>query len=119
MHTPETRNQFLHLRVQGWSFNRISSQIGVSKPTLIAWNRSNASEITALRTAQQTETREDLLAVNKQHIAFLTKKLDAIRQELLSRELERVPTRQLESLASERFKLPGWDALQFAAEQFL
>src|SRR5437016_14545852 len=45
MHPASTRQEFLRLRVQGLSFARISRQLGVSKPTLIAWSRQSRKEI--------------------------------------------------------------------------
>ena len=39
MHPVSTRSEFLRLRVQGRSLSSIARQLGVSKPTLIAWNR--------------------------------------------------------------------------------
>src|SRR5215470_12944980 len=49
MHSTETINQFLNLRVQGWSFARIAEQLQVSKPTLLAWNRKYHSRIDSMK----------------------------------------------------------------------
>ena len=35
----ETQNRFVGLRAEGWSFDRIAQELGVSKPTLIDWSR--------------------------------------------------------------------------------
>jgi hypothetical protein len=91
MHSTETRNQFLKLRVQGLSFNRIVSQIGVSKPTLIAWSRKRHAEIQSQR-ASVNLTRDDALKLSfEQEVAHLNIKIKAIRQELLSRSLQTSP----------------------------
>jgi transposase-like protein len=39
MYTPETRQKFIERRAQGWSFVRISSELGVARSTLIEWSR--------------------------------------------------------------------------------
>jgi transposase len=35
----ETIARFIFLRSQGWSYDRITPELGVSKPTLIKWSR--------------------------------------------------------------------------------
>jgi transcriptional regulator with XRE-family HTH domain len=45
MKDQSVKEEFLKLRAKGWSFNRIAKQLGVSKPTLLAWSRDFALEI--------------------------------------------------------------------------
>ena len=47
MHSNATPNEFPRLRTGGLSFARISRQLGVSKPTLIAWSRQAQTDIHA------------------------------------------------------------------------
>ena len=42
------KQDFIHLRAQGLSFEKISVEIGVSKPTLIKWNQEFSEEIANL-----------------------------------------------------------------------
>ena len=100
MHSLDTKNEFLKLRVQGYSFARISAQLRVSKPTLIAWSRRCQAEIQALKTAHTQTLQAALAASNDQELNRLTMHLKFLEHELLSRSLRPVPTSDLESLAS-------------------
>src|SRR5215475_10434079 len=101
MHSIEVRNQFLQLRVAGWSFAQISSRLGVSKPTLIKWNRRRAARIQGLKTTENAYRDQQLQADNELQLKRLEIFLTAIRQELLSRNLESTPTDVLESMVGE------------------
>jgi hypothetical protein len=101
MHSIEVRNQFLQLRVAGWSFAQISSRLGVSKPTLIKWNRRRAAGIQALKTTEDAYRDQKLQADNELQLTRLETFLTAIRQELLSRNLESTPTDVLESMVDD------------------
>jgi transposase len=101
MHSIETRNTFLKLRVQGWSFARISAHIGVSKPTLIDWSRRRSSEIQAFKRSETERHNESLHASSDAEAARLTISLNSLKQELLSRDLRSVSTEQLESTAAD------------------
>jgi hypothetical protein len=110
MHSIETRNPFLKLRVQGWSFARISAHIGVSKPTLIDWSRRRSSEIQSLKRFQTERESKSLQATSDAEAHRLTIFLSSLRQELLSREFRSISTEQLQSLISRLER--QFDALQ-------
>ena len=101
MHPTETRNQFLKLRIQGWSFDRIGRHLGVSKPTLIAWSRRRASELSALHAAETKNLWRTLEIARQEALDRLTIKLRGVQQELLSRDLKSVPTSCLESMEAQ------------------
>jgi len=101
MHPLSTRNEFLRLRRSGLSFARIGRQLGVSKQTLIAWNRQCHDAIQTALTEDQKCVARDLAVSSNQELADLTRKLDVLRQELASRTLREVPTAHLETLAGE------------------
>ena len=52
MHTNETKDKFLELRLKGHSLAKIAEAIGVSKPTLVQWNRDCQEELRELRSAE-------------------------------------------------------------------
>jgi hypothetical protein len=110
MHSIETRNAFLKLRVQGWSFARISAHIGVSKPTLIDWSRRRSPEMQSLKNSQTESQNESLQATSDAEAHRLTIFLSSLRQELLSREFRSTSTEQLQSLISRLER--QFDALQ-------
>ena len=113
MHSPSTRTEFLRLRIQGRSLSSIARQLGVSKPTIIAWNRQAQPEIHAALLDDQKRRDSDLASSANQELADLTRKHTAVRQELLSRALREIPTPSLEILAGElRQKIQHLESLK-------
>ncbi|HWV98760.1 MAG TPA: hypothetical protein VNZ64_03605 [Candidatus Acidoferrum sp.] len=101
MHPIATRNEFVRLRSLGLSLARIGRQLGVSKPTLIAWGRRSRPDIDA-RIAE--DHQRNLKAIDDEvarQLADLTRKHNALKQELLSRAFRDVPTPHVETLAGE------------------
>jgi hypothetical protein len=101
MHTPETRNQFLKLRARGLSFNRISAQLHISKPTLIAWSRKCTTELRSLKEAAQQQLQSDLLATREEEFNRLNTLISALRQELVTRALRPLSNHDIEKRISE------------------
>ena len=98
MHTTQTKNEFVKLRAQGWSFARISSQLRVSKPTLLAWNRQHLSQHHSPR-AQELKALQEIL-VPEEELLRCIPQIRVVEQELASRTLQKVPTDQLHRLAA-------------------
>ena len=48
MKNHDNKEKFIELRALGLSFDKISLEIGVSKPTLIKWNRECSKEVANL-----------------------------------------------------------------------
>ena len=101
MHSLATRNEFLRLRIAGLSFSRIARQLGVSKPTLIAWSRASQPELDSGRAEVQDRAQDEISTKANQQLAELERRHGALRQELFSRALRDIPTACLETLAGE------------------
>jgi len=101
MHSPSTRAEFLRLRTAGLSFAHIARQLGVSKPTLIAWSRASRTALDSGRAKAQAQLQAEISTSANQELAELKRRHDALRQELLSRSLREIPTSCLEILAGE------------------
>src|SRR5437764_118911 len=101
MHPATTRREFLQLRVQGLSFARIARQLGVSKPTLIAWSRQSRQEIASRLVEHAQRVEDEITSSAAQQLVDLNRKRAAIRQELISRALREIPTAGLETLYGE------------------
>ena len=61
MHTNETKDKFLELRLKGHSLAKISGTIGVSKPTLVQWNRESQAQLRELRSAELEALHDRIL----------------------------------------------------------
>jgi hypothetical protein len=101
MHSHSSRTEFLRLRVQGLSLAAIGRRLGISKPTLIKWNREAQSQINAAIVADQQLINQEIATTASEQLADLNKKLHAIKQELLSRSLRDISTPVLETLAGD------------------
>ena len=71
MHSASTRNDFLRLRIAGLSFARIARQLGVSKPTLIAWSRASQPELDSGRAEVQARLQEEVTNANQDATCFI------------------------------------------------
>jgi len=99
MYPTTKHDEFLRLRVQGVSLASIGRRLGISKPTIIKWQRKFHAEIIAAAETERQRTREALAIPDE--IAGLNRKLAALKQELLSRALRDTPTAHLETLAGQ------------------
>src|SRR3954467_10420626 len=95
MHPQTTINQFIDLRSQGFSLSRIADQLGVSKRTLIDWNREHQADITALRALELEAFHEKILASHEQELSRLAACQSKIDEELAKRFLETLSTDKL------------------------
>ncbi len=71
MKDQSVKEKFIALRAMGWSFNRISMEIGVSKPTLIDWSRSLSLEIQNRRAIEHESLLEQCSLTQEGRIQFL------------------------------------------------
>lgn len=53
MKEEETRERFIELRAEGLSYEKISKELKVSKPTLIEWSRTMATELHNAKTIRK------------------------------------------------------------------
>jgi lambda repressor-like predicted transcriptional regulator len=95
MHSTETKNQFIELRAQGRTLASLASQLGVSKRTLIDWNRQSAPEIQALRAVEIEALHEKILASHEQELTRLGAFQRKLDDELANRAVETIPTDKL------------------------
>jgi hypothetical protein len=100
MHPKHKKDEFLYLRSQNWSLNRISKEIGVCRTTLVEWNREFGPALRVIRSIDLDELHEQILNARRQDLARLVEHQSAIEKELASRTLEDLPTEKLFRLAA-------------------
>ena len=95
----QNKESFIQLRAQGLSFDKISAQIGISKPTLIKWDRECSKEVANLMYFNFEKLIEQykLLKINK--IEAFANTLKRVLDELSKRNFENVSTKDLVSIA--------------------
>jgi hypothetical protein len=77
MHSRSIHTEFLRLRVQGLSLAAIGRRLGISKPTLIKWNREAQSQINAAIVADQQLINQEIATTASEQLADPNKKLHA------------------------------------------
>ncbi len=96
----ETIARFIFLRSQGWSFNRITVELNVSKPTLIKWSRQHQFEIGNLRATETEQLAEVVFGQRHERWRSLAGQLKKIEAEIEKRDLEEIPASRLHGIAA-------------------
>ena len=84
MKEKENKEKFIELRAQGYSYEKISRQIKISKPTLIKWQSDLNKEISELEDLNY----QNIIDEHKLSKSFRIKKLSAMLEKVL-KEMER------------------------------
>jgi transposase len=117
--TLKTKQQFVELRANNESYEKIAKKLKVSKTTLIVWARECGTDIDNLR-AITYEALQEQYKVGQQHrLEMWSEQLEAVRTELKTRGLADVPTLKLVELLetlSEKLKTEAYN-IQFKSEE--
>lgn len=95
----QTREKFIHLRSQGYSFEKISKEINVSKPTLIKWDQEYSKEIANLIFFNSENLIEEFRLLKIHKIEALAYTLKRVLEELSKRNFENIGTKDLLAMA--------------------
>ncbi|HEY5536820.1 MAG TPA: hypothetical protein VIL99_18035 [Ignavibacteria bacterium] len=82
MHTETRKNEFLSLRAQGLSFDKISEKLKINKKTLIRWNKERLNEINSLKESAFESMMESLQVSTKNRVKLLADELNKINASL-------------------------------------
>jgi len=99
MHDDKTIQRFIELRASGWTYARLMTELGVSKPTLIAWSRKHQFQIQNLKAIELEALSEQWLASITARVNSLGEQLRKVEAELARREPADLSTPQLFALA--------------------
>lgn len=91
----EAKEKFLELRARGMSFAQISAQIGVSKTTLIKWNREMAHALARLHSLHQAALLEKYQKMELVRFSVFANTLNAAVKELKTRHFSEMPLPEL------------------------
>ena len=96
----ETINRFIVLRSQGWSFNRIATELQLSKPTLIKWSRQHQFAIANLRATETEALAERVFRQRHERWEVLGRQLKRLEDEIEKRDLDEIPASRLHAIAA-------------------
>jgi transcriptional regulator with XRE-family HTH domain len=95
MESTNTKEKFIELRAQGYSFDKIAKELGKAKQTLVDWSRELQEEI-ANRKALELEALYEKFYLLKEHrLKTFGATLSKLQKEIESRNLSDVPTDKL------------------------
>jgi len=100
MKTIEQKEQFIQLRAQGFSFDKIAEKLEVSKPTLIKWNGEFLEEVKEQQFHELDNLLNEYQVHRKKRFEQNCKLLNACYAELEKKtdKLERLSVLELEKL---------------------
>lgn len=95
--TLDERQQFIELRAKGFSFQRISDELDISKPTLIEWAKDTGTsrDIQNQRTLIVDDLQERYAITRRHRIEVFGHYLQKAKHELSSRDMSDIPTERL------------------------
>ena len=99
MHDDNTVQRFIQLRAQGWTYERLMTELNVSKPTLIAWCRKHQFQIQNLKAIEMEALGDKWLASVTDRVDGLGGQLRLVEAEIRQRSVSDLSTAQLYSLA--------------------
>lgn len=112
MKDTKTIEEFIALRAQGWSFDRIAKKLKTAKQTLINWSGTYSVEI-AQRKALELEALQEQYFITKEgKIKLLGEAVKALKTELDKRDLADVPTAKLYELLERYHELARAEAIE-------
>ena len=97
---PETLDRFIELRAQGWPILRISTELNVSRPTLIEWSRRHRYRIQNLRAFHNEVISQNSKLSRQDCLQLLGDHLRRLCDELARRDLADIPTARLVGLCA-------------------
>jgi predicted DNA-binding protein YlxM (UPF0122 family) len=95
MITTEEKNQIAVLRAQDVSYMKIAEKLNISKPTIIEAVKDMENLILNLRGIEIEALMETLNITHRHRLETLSKMLDKIKTEILSRDLKDIPADKL------------------------
>jgi hypothetical protein len=91
----ETKGRFIQLRAKGWSFDKIASELGKAKQTLIDWSKELQDEIANSKASELEALYETYHLQRESRLRTFGAMLTKIKEEVESRDLSDVPTDKL------------------------
>ena len=95
MEIQQTKERFIELRAQGYSFDRIAKELGKAKQTLIDWSKDLQEEIANRKALELEVIYEKYFLLKEVRLQTLGETIAKIKKEMESRNLSDVPTEKL------------------------
>ena len=108
MKDTETKERFIELRAQEYSYDKIAELLEVSKRTLINWGGELSYEVENAKALRLEVLREKFVLSAESKIELWGELVDRLKQEIATRDLSTVDTNKLlDMLIKTQDKLEG------------
>lgn len=91
----QTKERFIELRAKGYSFDKIATELGKAKQTLIDWGKELENEIANLKALELEALYEKHYLLKENRIETFGTLLKKLKDEVMNRDLSDVPTDKL------------------------
>ena len=91
----KTKERFLELRAQGFSYYKIAKDLKVSKQTLINWSNELGIELDNLKAIELDKLQREYYIASTERIKLFGEKLKALIKEIDNRDLKDLSTDKL------------------------
>jgi IS30 family transposase len=91
----DTKERFIELRANGWSFDKIAKELGKAKQTLIDWSKELQDEIANRKALELEALYESYYLLKENRLQTFGVMLSKIKKEIESRDFSDVPTEKL------------------------
>ena len=91
----QTKETFIELRAKGWSFDKISKELGKAKQTLIDWSKELQDEIANRKALELEALYETYYLQRENRLQGFGAMLSKIKEEVERRDLSDLPTDKL------------------------
>jgi transposase len=98
MSPTDIKERFIELRAKGYSYEKISKDLGKCKQTLVDWARKYEEEIANLKSMEIEVLNEKYFMQKQRKIEVFGDSLKAIQEELSKRDMREGPTDKLMEL---------------------
>lgn len=91
----ETKERFIELRAQGWSFDKIAKELGKAKQTLIDWSKELQNEVANRKALELEAIYESYYLLKEHRLKSFGALLLKLQTEVEQRTLRDLPTDKL------------------------
>ena len=95
MMTLQQKEQFILLRAQDWSLDKIAKKMKISKSTLVSMGKDLSLQIDNAKSLQLDNLREKFCLTKEMKLEIYRENIDRIKGEITLRSLEKVSTDKL------------------------
>ncbi|MFZ1323448.1 MAG: hypothetical protein WAT71_18000 [Ignavibacteria bacterium] len=103
MESLNTKNKFIELRAQGYSFDKIAKELKKSKVALVEWAKEYEGEIANLKALELEALYEKYYLLKEYRIKHFGTILNKVKNELDKRDLKDVSTDKLIDIYNKMF----------------